>query len=218
MITDYSIMGATTGGSVALVIASAGQMPTSILATANAGSDAVIEVGWINTADAALWIPILAPSILPGGLSTRIRIPAMRPPQGSSFRFAVRSSQPVDWVATGVEFSTPNTATTTLRVATVRPGIRTAIFGPSTGSPRWRGVSCMFSNASAASSLVKLAVRYQLADSSLVYKDFAGPVLVPPYGSVRISPFPDVDFDLSSALYGQSETVGTFFSYGVQKP
>lgn len=218
MITgEQTVIGDTTVGSAVLVLATTGQVITSLVAASTGGSDAVIEIGY-RGAVGEVWFPMVGPVILPAGASSRIRLPPMRVPQGTAFQIMARSSSPVAWTCNTITLQTPNAGDTVLRTVAVAPRIRTAIFGPSANTPRWRGVSTMFCNTSAAAGLVSLSSRIRIPDGPLEYRTVAGPVLVPAFGSVRLSPFPNIDFAAETALYGLSEVAGSFHSYGVQRP
>jgi hypothetical protein len=216
IIGDQTVLGDTTLGGAPLVLASAGQMLTSLIATAGPGADAIIEVGYRGSAEGSVWYPMVGPVILPAGTSSRIRLPALRINQGGAFVFMARSSAPVSWSCNTTSLQVAGAGDTALRQTSVQPRVRTAIFGPAAASPKWRGVSILFCNASAAVGLVSLSSRFRIPGGDLSYKNVAGPVLVPPFGSVRLSPFPNVDFAAETAMYGISEVAGSFLSYGVQ--
>lgn len=215
MITDTAVEGTTTVGSAYLTVVPPGSTPTSIVATAGAGADAVIEIGYQTGTDPATFRPALAPRVLRAGMSSRIRFPAFRMNPGGQFRMVARSSAPVQWVANLINVPAVTGNKTSFRVFDAPPRVRTAIYGPNSGEKQWRGVSVFYCNRSAASSVVTLSLRVQNAGGALEYRDFGGPVLVPPFGGIRLSPFPDLD--LQTALFGQSETLGTFYAYGVMK-
>ena len=217
IIGEQTVIGETAAGGSPLILVGSGQVPISIVATAGAGADAIIEIGYRGATDSDVWYPVVGPVILPSGASSRIRLPAIRINQGSVFAFYARSSAPVSWVCNSITLQAASAGDTSIRQTSVLPRIRTAIFGPSAGSPKWRGVSILFCNTSAASGIVSLSSRYRIPGGALAYQNVAGPVLVPAFGTVRLSPFPNVELDLETAMYGLSEVAGNFLSYGVQR-
>jgi hypothetical protein len=216
VITDTVTQGTTTAGSTPITIVPAGKIPSSILVRST-GPDAVIEMGYQNGTDEASWRPILSPRLLPAGTSARITLPAFRMNPYHLFRIMARSSAPVAWIATLLDVPSVTNLKTSFRGFDARPGVRTAIFGPSLTERTWRGVSVIYCNRSAASSMVSLSMRVRESNGDFGFREFAGPIIVPPFGGVRLSPFPDVSADSETAIFGQTETFGSFYTYGVQK-
>lgn len=215
MIIDETISGFSAPGSD-FVLAPPSYMPASILASA-AAADTVIEIGICTSADPATYRRILSPRILPAGRAARIRLPPMRMNAGAGAQLVAKSDKTVDWLVACQRFGT-SSHVTSLRTFSVRPNARTAIYGPSAGQRRWRVPGIVCCNPTAAASLMTLSIR-RVEGASSVYRDIAGPVLVPPYGSVRLAVPQVVDADNGPiGLYGTSETASIWHSYGILLP
>lgn len=215
MISDETISGMSTSGTD-FVLSPASHMPASILASSTAG-DAVIEIGVRTSADPATYRRILAPRILPAGQAARIRLPPLRMNADSGAVLIAKSDQMVSWLVANQMFATSGRLTA-LRSYSTRPNARTAIFAPSTTLKRWRVSGVVCCNPTASSSLMTLSISRQ-EGPSIAYRDIAGPVLVPPYGSMRIAVPQVVDAEKGPySLYGTSETASIWHAYGVLLP
>jgi len=219
VITD-SLITAISNAGLDVVLSQTGQLPMNILASA-AGEGARIELGFQNGTDTSTFTPLLAPRLLAAGGSTRIRLPGLRTSVVAGWRMIGRSNKPVVWSVTNQTIATPagiSFGMRTYRVPASLTGATTAIFGPSTGSPKWRIVGVVCCNPNAASSVVSLLLRTNTGGSPNEVRIIAGPTLVPPYGSVRIANPAVLDLAESGALFATSETSTIWNSYGVTIP
>lgn len=215
MIIDETISGFSATG-IDFILAPPSYMPVSVLASATA-ADTVIEIGICTSADPATYRRILSPRILPAGQAARIRLPPLRMNAGVGAQLVAKSDKIVTWLAANQKFAASGKVMS-LRTFSVPPNTRTPIYGPNAGQRRWRVSGIVCCNPTAAASLVTLSIS-RVEGTSTVYRDIAGPELVPPYGSVRLA-FPHVvDADNGPlALYGTSETASIWHSFGTLLP
>lgn len=215
VIIDETITGFSTAG-VDFTLAPPSYMPASILASA-AAADTVIEIGICTSADPATYRRILSPRILQTGQAARIRLPPMRMNAGVGAQLVAKSDKTVNWLVASQSFGA-SSRVTSLRTFVVRPNVRTAIYAPNAGQRRWRVPGIVCCNPTAASSLVTLSFS-RVEGTSTVYRDIAGPELVPPYGSLRLAVPQVVDADNGPlSLYANSETASIWHSYGIFLP
>lgn len=215
VILDETISGFSAAGTD-FILAPPSHMPASILASA-AAADTVIEIGICTSADPSTYRRLLAPRVLPAGRAARIRLPPMRMNAGAGAQLVAKSDKTVSWLVACQRFGA-SSRVTSLRTFSVRPNTRTAIYAPNAGQRRWRVPGIVCCNPTAASSLMALSIS-RVEGTSTVYRDIAGPVLVPPYESVRLAVPQVVDADNGPlSLYGTSETASIWHSYGVLLP